>query len=116
MNEEKTIDRLFQEKFKDFEATPNDVVWDRISQSLPKKKKKRRVIALWWQIGGVAAVIALLLTAGISLFNSSNDSEVLPTIVDTEKTNNNSKKDNELKSSKGTNKTLDSDPNINVAN
>ena len=67
MNEKKNIDRLFQEKFKDFEVAPNDAVWNRISDSLPKKKKKRRVIALWWQIGGVAAVIVLLLTVQFQL-------------------------------------------------
>jgi len=106
MNEEKNIDRLFQEKFKNFEVAPNDAVWDRISESLPKKKKKRRVIALWWQVGGVAAVITLLLTVGISLFNSSDDNEVVPTIVDTEKTEGNSKKDTELKSANGDNNSL----------
>lgn len=70
MNNKKNIDRLFQEKFKDFEIAPKDAVWDRINESLPNKKKKRRVIALWWQIGGVAALIALLLTVGVSVFNS----------------------------------------------
>ncbi|WP_299112110.1 hypothetical protein [uncultured Winogradskyella sp.] len=94
MNEKKNIDRLFQEKFKDFEAVPNDAVWNRISESLPKKKKKRRVIALWWQIGGVAAVIALLLTVGVSVFNSdTNNSTEKPVIVDTEDATNNSKID-----------------------
>jgi len=116
MNEEKNIDRLFQEKFKNFEVAPNDAVWDRISESLPKKKKKRRVIALWWQVGGVAAVIALLLTVGTSLFNSSDDNEVVPTIVDTEKTEGNSKKDTELKSSNGDNNSLNNNKqDINVA-
>ena len=70
MSNKKNIDRLFQEKFKDFEVTPNDAVWNRISESLPKKKKKRRVIALWWQIGGVAAAITLLVTVGVSVFNN----------------------------------------------
>ena len=116
MNEEKNIDRLFQEKFKNFEVAPNDAVWDRISESLPKKKKKRRVIALWWQVGGVAAVITLLLTVGTSLFNSSHDNEVVPTIVDTEKTEGNSKKDTELKSSNGDNNSLNNNKqDINVA-
>ena len=41
MNDKKNIDRLFQEKFKDFEMAPDDAVWNRISESLPKKKKKR---------------------------------------------------------------------------
>lgn len=110
MNEKKNIDRLFQEKFKDFEVAPNDAVWDRISESLPKKKKKRRVIALWWQIGGVAAVIALLLTLGISMFNSNKDNTIVPTIVDTE----NSKKDSELNNTEGGNDTLDNTSDFNV--
>lgn len=96
MSNKKNIDRLFQEKFKDFEVTPNDAVWNRISESLPQKKKKRRVIALWWQIGGVAAAVALLLTVGVSLFNSDpavnqdtpivdtdNKEKVTPTLEDT---------------------------------
>ncbi|WP_296382389.1 hypothetical protein [Winogradskyella sp.] len=85
MNNKKNIDRLFQEKFKDFEVAPNDAVWNRINESLPNKKKKRRIIALWWQIGGVAAVIALLLTVGVSVFNSDdNNNQNLP-IVNTDK-------------------------------
>ncbi|WP_439152121.1 hypothetical protein [Winogradskyella sp.] len=82
MNNKKNIDRLFQEKFKDFEVAPNDAMWDRISQGLPNKKEKRRVIPIWWQIGGVAAVIAILLTVGVSVFNSGNINNDLP-IVDT---------------------------------
>ncbi|EDP70921.1 hypothetical protein FBALC1_00517 [Flavobacteriales bacterium ALC-1] len=86
MNDKKNIDRLFQEKFKDFEVAPNDAVWNRISESLPNQKKKRRVIPIWWQIGGVAAAIALLLTVGVSVFNSDgNNNKNLP-IVNTDKT------------------------------
>jgi hypothetical protein len=81
MNNKKNIDRLFQEKFKDFEVAPNDAVWDLINESLPNKKKKRRVIALWWQVGGVAAVIALLLTVGVSVFNiDDNNNQNLPVV------------------------------------
>ena len=94
MNDKKNIDRLFQEKFKDFEVAPNDAIWDRINESLPKKKKKRRVIALWWQIGGVAAVIALLLTVGISVFNSDEDTLQEFPIVDTKTNENNGEKNN----------------------
>ncbi|MFD1016959.1 hypothetical protein [Winogradskyella rapida] len=84
MNDKKNIDRLFQEKFKDFEMAPNDAVWERINESLPKKKKKRRVIALWWQIGGVAALIALLLTAGISFFDTNESFKPEVPLVNTE--------------------------------
>lgn len=96
MNDKKNIDRLFQEKFKDFEVTPNDAVWERISESLPKKKKKRRVIALWWQLGGVAAAIAIMFTVGVSVFNNDgNNSEEFPIVNTQEKNDTNSEIDNE---------------------
>lgn len=58
MSEKKNLDRLFQEKFKDFEATPPEFVWDNLEEIL-QKKKKRRVVPLWWRMGGVAAVLIL---------------------------------------------------------
>lgn len=85
MSNKKNIDRLFQEKFKDFEVAPNDAVWNRINESLPNKKKKRRVAVLWWQLGGVAAAIAILLTVGVSVFNSNgNNNQEFP-VVNTDK-------------------------------
>lgn len=62
MSEKKNIDRLFQEKFKDFEAAPPEHLWQNIEAEL-QKKKKRRVIPLWFKLSGVAAVfiIGLLL-------------------------------------------------------
>lgn len=64
MSEKKNIDRLFQEKFKDFEANPPEMVWDDIETEL-KKKQKRRVIPLWFKMSGVAA----LLLIGLLLIN-----------------------------------------------
>jgi len=84
MSDKKNIDRLFQEKFKDFEATPNDNVWNGISKELVGKKKKRRIIPFWWQIGGVAAAIVLLLTVGIAVFNSDSNPQNIP-VVNTDK-------------------------------
>jgi len=40
MGEKKDIDRLFQEKFKDFEKSPGPEMWTRIEQELNKDKKK----------------------------------------------------------------------------
>ncbi|RXJ52292.1 hypothetical protein [Gelidibacter gilvus] len=68
MNDKKHIDRLFQEKFKNFEATPDDAVWENIHNALHKDKRKRRVVPLWWFAAGVAAVLVLLLTVG-DIFN-----------------------------------------------
>ena len=74
MSDNKNIDRLFQEKFKDFEVAPNAAVWERISESLPNQpKKKRRVIALWWQIGGIAAALVLLFTVGFTVFSTDEN-------------------------------------------
>ena len=41
MSEKKHIDRLFQEKFKYFEVSPEDKVWDNIEAKLKEKKKNR---------------------------------------------------------------------------
>ncbi len=59
MEERKHIDRLYQEKFKDFEATPREAVWNNISSRLQKKERKRRILPIWYRIAGVAAVLAL---------------------------------------------------------
>ncbi|WP_178986343.1 hypothetical protein [Winogradskyella helgolandensis] len=94
MSDQKNIDRLFQEKFKDFEVAPNNAIWDRINESLPHKKKKRRVIALWWQIGGVAAAIALLFTVGVTVFSSDENNVQEFPIVNTEDSETKLEKDN----------------------
>ncbi|MBD0823406.1 hypothetical protein [Aestuariibaculum marinum] len=86
MSDKKHIDRLFQERFKDFEATPNGAVWNNIEAQLGNKKKKR-VIPIWWRYGGVAAALLLLLTLGNLFFNNNNTTPVdVPTIVNTNST------------------------------
>lgn len=87
MSDKKHIDRLFQEKFKDFEKTPDDVVWSNIEAKL-NKEKKRRVTPIWWRYAGVAALLLLLLTVGNNLFNptnsNSNGVDPINTMVDAE--------------------------------
>ena len=64
MKERKNIDRIYQEKFKDFEQEPNEEVWKNISSRLDKKEKKRPlIIPLWWKIGSVAAVLAIIISS-----------------------------------------------------
>jgi hypothetical protein len=86
MSDKKNIDRLFQEAFKNFEATPSDAVWNNIEAKLNQKKDKRRVIPIWWRYAGVAALLLLLLTVGNSFFGESD--VVIPSnqVVDTEDT------------------------------
>ncbi|MDO5971974.1 hypothetical protein Q4Q35_19405 [Flavivirga aquimarina] len=85
MSDKKHIDRLFQESFKDFEATPSDAVWENIEAKLKQKKKKHRVIPIWWRYAGAAALLLLLLTIGTIYFNN-NDKTPAIQVTDTENT------------------------------
>ncbi|NJY61531.1 PorT family protein [Salinimicrobium sp. CDJ15-81-2] len=64
MKEKKYIDRLYQEKFRDFEAAPRDVVWRSIAAKLREEEKKPTVVPLWSRMAGVAAILAFLLLIG----------------------------------------------------
>ncbi|NMH28345.1 outer membrane beta-barrel protein [Flavobacterium silvaticum] len=80
MSEKKNIDRLFQERFKDFEIDPPESSWENISERLGNKHK-RRILPLWWQRAGVAAIllIGLLLmdqTGGFGSFTNGQDTNV----------------------------------------
>lgn len=73
MNDKKKIDRLFQEKFKDFEVEPNEKIWVNIDAAL-REKKKKRVVPIWWKLGGIAAVLAL----GFFGLNAVLNNDALP--------------------------------------
>ncbi|NNF18229.1 MAG: outer membrane beta-barrel protein [Flavobacteriaceae bacterium] len=59
------LDNLFQDRLKDYEESPPEGMWERISGTLDQQKKKKRLFALWWQLGGVAAVLALFIYLGL---------------------------------------------------
>lgn len=80
MNKE-DLDKLFQEKFMDFQQAPDERVWTSIEHSLDQRRKKRRVIPLWWKLGGVAALIALALLV-INPFESPEASDSVITDVE----------------------------------
>lgn len=73
MKEKKNIDRLFQEKFKDFEKSPQEDMWNRISEELDKKEKPSRalIIPLWLKVGSVAAILAIILSTVLLQQNSN---------------------------------------------
>jgi hypothetical protein len=73
MNERKNIDRLFQEKFKDFEVDAPEGAWANIEARLDGKKK-RRIIPFWWKLSGVAAVFLI----GFMVSKSIYDGDVKP--------------------------------------
>ncbi len=57
----KNLDKLFQEKLKDFRQIPDEKVWKSIERSLDQRNKTRRVVPLWWKLGGAAAILAIAL-------------------------------------------------------
>lgn len=67
MTEKKNIDRLFQEKFKDYEVKPDPVVWQNIERKLNRNRRKK-VLPLWWRFAAVAAVVLLLVTISYRYF------------------------------------------------
>ncbi len=94
MKEKKNIDRLFQEKFKDFEVHPSDKVWENIV-SAKAKKEDRKIIPIWWRLGGIAALLVLLVSIGLSVWNSTENT-TNPQIVTSEKTTNEDDQNNTI--------------------
>jgi hypothetical protein len=67
-DQNKHIDRIFQESFKHFEAQPSNAVWDKIQGQLQTKKK--RIFPFWLKSAGIAA--SLLLAFGLGYFLQPN--------------------------------------------
>ena len=107
----KNLDRLFQEKFKDFDAKPNKKVWQNIQNQLEEEKDDRSVfvIPFWVKLSGIAVSLLILLLIGNSLSNS--EKEITPIIVDSpQKKEVNTKSNSSKKESKG--ETLKKDEKI----
>ena len=71
MKNKKNIDRLFQERFKDFETEPNAQTWANIQAGLSEKKKERKIIPLWLKYTGIAAAFVLGFFAINTTFKSN---------------------------------------------
>lgn len=76
MKENKHIDRLFQEGFKDFEAQPDPSVWKNIEKELMERKNKKRILPLWFRIAGAAVVLFGLVTLGYVLVKNDTDTNI----------------------------------------
>ena len=71
MKNKKNIDRLFQERFKDFETEPDVQTWANIQAGLSEKKKERKIIPLWMKYTGIAAALVLGFFAINTTFKSN---------------------------------------------
>ncbi|MCF1190277.1 hypothetical protein LRR18_01680 [Mangrovimonas sp. AS39] len=114
MSDKKHIDRIFQEKFKDFEVAPKDHVWKNIQKELQADEKDTKVIPAWYKWAGVAALLLILLTVGGLVFTNldvvPNDKILNPenSVVDTELPDTSS-------SNEGDNLNIINDPEFNDA-
>lgn len=84
MSDKKNIDRIFKEKFKDFEAAPAAGLWDAIENNLEQPAQKpKKALPLWYKIAGIAAGLALLLgvyyTFNSDQFTTTTSSQVVET-------------------------------------
>lgn len=99
MSDKKHIDRIFQEKFKDFEVSPKPEVWKGIQDKLNKPKEdNKKIFPIWFRFAGVAALLLLMFTVGNLLFNNASENTNNTNVVDTEnstqdKTNSSSETD-----------------------
>ena len=94
MKENKNIERLFQEKFKDFEAMPPTQSWDFIESRLNEKKKKKRVIPFWFKTSGIAAVFVIGLGFLINYYSGNDTTISIEDAIVNEEVN--SSKENQL--------------------
>ncbi|WP_290698836.1 hypothetical protein [Lacinutrix sp.] len=87
MSDKKHIDRLYQEKFKDFEVKPSANVWTGIQNKIEQPKEETKVgFPIWLRIASVAAVLVLLLTVGKFTFSDNMLEESNTTTVDSKTT------------------------------
>ena len=73
MKNNKNIDRLFQERFKDFEIEPNAQTWANIQASLNEENKERKIIPLWMKYTGIAAAFVLGFFTLNTVFKTNTD-------------------------------------------
>ncbi|PWK20628.1 porin family protein [Xanthomarina spongicola] len=86
MSDKKHIDRIFQEKFKDFEVSPKPEVWNGIQNKLNQQEKdNKKIFPLWLRLAGVAALLLLMFTVGSLVFNNTTEKSNNTKVVDTEK-------------------------------
>ncbi|MBL4747093.1 MAG: outer membrane beta-barrel protein [Flavobacteriaceae bacterium] len=75
MRENKNIDRLFQEKLKDFEVSPPIKSWNFIEKNLVVKPPKRSM-PLWIRITGIAAMLLAFISLGNNYIAPKNLSSI----------------------------------------
>ncbi len=83
MGNKKNIDKLFQKQFKNFNETPNHIIWEQLKNNLETNaNKKRKALPFWMYFGSIAAGIAILITPVVQQFTAKKP---IPNVVTTTK-------------------------------
>jgi hypothetical protein len=90
MRESKKIERLFQEKLKDFEAVPPNNAWENIASNLKKPLENKRKLPSFFYFANIAAVLFLLIFFG---WNFNQNSSVFPDFKTSKKNGNSFEKE-----------------------
>ena len=73
MSDKKHIDRIFQEKLKDFDVSPNPELWGKIQNELNlEKDEPKKVLPIWIRFAGIAALLALFFAIGTFIQNEES--------------------------------------------
>ena len=96
MSDNKNIERFFQEKFKDFDVSPEPQAWENIAMKLNKKLNKNRIFPFWMTFGGIAASLIIGYFV-LNNFSKNDNIQNNSTIVQAEKQNTINKKSSEIK-------------------
>lgn len=81
MKEEKDLERLYRERFKDFEASPAHDLWSGIEDQLNASDTRKHIPVFWKRAAGVAALLGVAFFGSRSfLYTPDQNQEVNTTI------------------------------------
>lgn len=95
MKMNKNIDRLFQEKLKDFESSPPQNAWENIEKNL-KTDKVKPLFPLWFRITSAASILILITLGGVNYFKNTPSKMIDNNIITNSDEIDNSKINEEL--------------------
>ena len=81
MKEEKDLERLYRERFKDFEASPARDLWTGIEDQLNASDNRKTIPLFWKRALGVAAVLGVAFFGARSFLNTPDQNQEVNTTI-----------------------------------
>jgi len=106
----KNVDRLFREKFKDFEAAPSQKSWNNISKSINQKPSNLLSHSKFYIASYTLTIVAVL---GMHFYNAANEDIVFESFISNDITKQQSKTTAEVTNHSDQNKKFTEFDNLN---